>query len=92
MTNDQDIKAIFSDQAFVQSLTEMESEGEVQAALLKKGLDVSLEEARVIKYLLIKKSKAALSEEDLALVTGGTLMSRPARSIFEVLLVDGSSR
>lgn len=51
--NEQQIKEIFSDEAFVNSILEMETPQDVQKALSEKGLDLSLEEINTIQNTLI---------------------------------------
>lgn len=70
--NDQQIKDLFSDQAFMNSILEMETAEEVQAALKEKGLDLSLEEIGVIRESL-NSENGELSEDELENVSGGSI-------------------
>lgn len=74
--NEQQIKEIFSDEAFVNSILEMETPQDVQKALSEKGLDLSLEEINTIKNTLINNdNEGELSEDDLENVAGGVAVT-----------------
>lgn len=70
--NEQKIKEVFSDQAFVESMLEMETAEDVQKALAEKGLDLSLAEIQSIKNSL-ENTEGELSEESLENVAGGSI-------------------
>ena len=79
--NTEKMKEIFSDEAFVKSLFELESAAEVQAALKEKGVELSEEQIVGIRELLLKVESGEisvaqlengeLSEETLEQVAGG---------------------
>jgi lactobin A/cerein 7B family class IIb bacteriocin len=71
--NEEQIKEIFSDEAFTSSLLELETAEEVQSALSGKGLDLSLDEITNIRsYILATAEQGGeLAEEQLETVTGG---------------------
>ena len=79
--NTEKIKEVFSDEAFVKSLFELESAAAVQAALKEKGVEMTEEEILGIRDLLAKMENGEitaeqlesgeLSEELLAQVAGG---------------------
>ena len=68
------IEQIFSDEAFTNSILEMESPEEVQKALDEKGLSLSLEEIHAIKSSL-SAADGELDEEDLESVSGGSVLA-----------------
>lgn len=70
--NEQKIKEVFSDQAFVDSMLGMETAEDVQKALAEKGLELSLSEIQSIKNSL-ENSEGELSEESLENVAGGSV-------------------
>ena len=63
--NIEKIKEVFSDEAFVKSLFELESAGEVQAALKEKGVELTEEEILGIRDLLGKVESDEISVEQL---------------------------
>ena len=63
--NTEKIKEVFSDEAFVKSLFELESTAEVQAALKEKGVEMTEEEILGIRDLLIKVESGKISAEQL---------------------------
>ena len=74
--NEQQIKEIFSDESFVNSILEMETPQDVQKALSEKGLDLSLEEINTIQNTLINNdNEGELSEDDLENVAGGVAVT-----------------
>ena len=74
--NEQQIKEIFSDESFVNSILEMETPQDVQKALSEKGLDLSLEEINTIQNTLINNdNEGELSEDDLENVAGGVAIT-----------------
>lgn len=68
--SEQQIQELFSDEAFVTSILEMETPEEVQAALADKGLELSLEEISSIQNTL-NTNEGELSEDELENVAGG---------------------
>ena len=95
------IKAVFSDEAFVKALLELESPEEAQAALKEKGLDFSTDELVALRDALLKMSEKAgenggeLSVEDLDEVAGGMLaghaVSLAARICLPLLAASGAA-
>lgn len=69
---EQKIKEIFSDEAFVASLMEMETPEEVQKALAERGLDLSTEEIEKIRETAASQ-EGELSDDALEGVAGGSL-------------------
>ena len=73
------IEKVFSDEAFVKSLFELEEPEDVQAALKEKGIDFTLEEVKQLGAQLAKAIEARengeetdeLSHEQLDDVAGG---------------------
>ena len=65
------IKEIFSDEAFLKSLSEMENAEEVQAALKEKGLDLSIDDILKIQKTLTSQENGELSEDEMENVAGG---------------------
>ena len=65
------IKEIFSDEAFLKSLAEMETAEEVQAALKEKGLDLSIDDILKIQKTLTSQENGELSEDEMENVAGG---------------------
>lgn len=59
------MKEIFADEAFVKSLFELESAGEVQAALKEKGVELTEEQILGIRDLLGKVESGEISVEQL---------------------------
>lgn len=69
------IKEVFSDEAFVKSLSELETAEEVQAALKEKNLDFSLEDIAEMQTALTKRLNDELPEDELENVAGGFAIS-----------------
>ena len=70
------LKELFSDEAFVASILELETAEDVQAALKKKGVELSLDEITAIQKALVNSSEEAsaeLSDDDLENVSGGSV-------------------
>lgn len=72
--NELKIKEIFSDQAFVESLMEMENAEDVQAAIADKGIELTLNDIEALRAQLSNTSEE-LSEDDLENVAGGFAIS-----------------
>ena len=72
--NEERIKEVFSDEAFVKELFSKETPEEVQAMLEDKDIELSIDEIVKLKELFEKKVEnpdAELSDEDLEDVAGG---------------------
>lgn len=72
------IKEVFSDREFVESLLELETAEEVQAALKEKNLDLSVEDIENIQKALITQESSELSEEEMENVSGGFVITATA--------------
>ena len=68
--NEEQLKKLFSDDAFVASILEMETAEEVQKSLADKGLELSLDEIAIIKNTL-NSEETELSEDELKNISGG---------------------
>jgi lactobin A/cerein 7B family class IIb bacteriocin len=75
--NEAHIKELFENQEFVQSIMELETPEEVQAALAKEDLDISLEEVQQIYNILANHvvGDQELTEEELESVNGGMIIA-----------------
>jgi hypothetical protein len=73
--NEEQIKEIFSDKTYVQTLFELDTAEEVQASLAEKGIELSTTEITTLLDSLQKYAEAdgELSEDDLETVTGGLI-------------------
>ena len=77
--DEQRVKEVFADEAFVKSLFALETPEEARDAFRKKGLALSAEEVLALRGLLIKTLEKAgenggeLSVEELDEVAGGVL-------------------
>jgi hypothetical protein len=70
--SEQEIREIFSDEAYVSSLLALETPEEVKASVAEKGIDLSETEiATLLDTLQKAQSDGELSEEALETVTGG---------------------
>ena len=85
------IKEVFSDEAFVKGLFELETPEQAQAALKEKGFEFSIEEVLVLRDMLMKtlekaqKNGGALSIEDMDDVAGGFLNTMIPAATAQVL-------
>ncbi len=72
--NEATIREVFSDENFVKRLFDLETPEAVQQALRQKDISLSVEEIIKIRELILKRMEtgAALSEEELESVTGGS--------------------
>lgn len=70
--DEQQIRTVFSDEAFVSSILEMETAEDVQQALAAKGITLSLKEIENIQTSL-NHEEEELSEDQLENVAGGSL-------------------
>ena len=78
--NKECIEKVFSDEAFVKSLFELEEPADVQAMLKEKGIEMSLEEIKQLGALITKAIEAKQNGEELSLeqldeVAGGGVVS-----------------
>lgn len=73
--DDAKIKKVFSDKKFVESLLEMSSAKDVQAALAEKGVKLSEKEIIDVKNQLAKGNGKELSQDQLDGVAGGVVIS-----------------
>ena len=65
--NVEKMKEIFSDEAFVKSLFELETAAEVQTTLKEKGVELTEQEILTIRELLIKVESGEITKEQLEL-------------------------
>jgi hypothetical protein len=74
--NEEQIKEIFSDKEFVQTLMDMDDPESIQAALKEKGLDLTLEEIMLLNQQLeiAMDNGGELTEEQLAQASGGSFV------------------
>ena len=63
--NNQQIKKIFEDEAFVKELIAMEDNAAFQAALKEKGIELTDEQVAVIRKLQAKAESGAITKEQL---------------------------
>ncbi len=75
MTNEAAIQAVFQDETFVKGLFELETPEEVQAALRSRDVEMTVDEIRQVRELLVKRLETGteLTEEELAQVAGGEI-------------------
>ena len=59
------IKEVFSDEAFVKGLFELETAAEVQTALKEKGIELTEEEIFAIREMFLKVADGKISAEQL---------------------------
>ena len=74
--NEERIKEVFSDEAFVKELFSKETPEQVQAMLADKDIDISVEEIVKLGKVLAKKqdqTSEELGDEDLEDVSGGVV-------------------
>lgn len=74
--NEARIKEIFADEEFIAGLFRMETPQEVQAAMSGRGIELTLEEIKKIRALILKRTDtgAELTDEELDGVTGGGIL------------------
>ena len=77
--NEERIKEVFSDEAFVKELFSKETPEEVQAMLEDKDIELSIDEIVKLKELLEKKvenpdADVELGDDDLEEVSGGVVL------------------
>lgn len=74
--NEERIREVFSDEAFVKALLEKETPEQVQALLLEKDIEMTADEICKVKELIEKQlngeiNMEELSDEDLEKISGG---------------------
>ncbi len=80
------IQEVLSDEAFVASLTDMDTAEEVQAALKNKGLEISSEDIVKVRELLVNKSDSdELSADELEDVAGGVAITAVVSAIAGII-------
>lgn len=82
---DAQIKEVLSDKEFTTSLLNMETPEEVQQALKDKKVDLTIADITVIRNAL-EQQNGELSEDDLALVSGGSLTVMAALGIASLIM------
>ena len=70
VVDEQKIKEVFSDEAFVKSLLNMECAEEVQTAIAEKGIELTVADIEMLRGLLAHTGEE-ISEEELENVAGG---------------------
>ncbi len=95
--NEERIKEVFSDEAFVKELLSKETPEEVQDMLVDKDIDMTIEEIVKLGEIIAQKLKNAengedfeLSEDDLEDVAGGVVISVSALAVMTAAFVFGS--
>jgi hypothetical protein len=75
--NEATIREVFSDEVFVKGLFALETPVEVQQALHKKDISLTIEEIVKVRELLLKRMETGeeLSEEELESVNGGAVVT-----------------
>ena len=86
------IKKVFSDEAFVKSLLEKENAADVQAALKEKNLEFSLDEINEIRKKIIEMSSSdsELSLDQLQEVAGGSISAATVIGVAGLVIGVGS--
>ena len=77
--NEERIKEVFADEAFVKELLSKETPEEVQAMLEDKDIEVSIAEIVKLREMIIKKAEnpdayVELGDDDLEEVSGGVVL------------------
>ena len=95
--NEERIKEVFSDEAFVKELFSKETPEEAQELLAEKDIDVSIEELVKLKDIIVAKLQAVkngesaeLTEADREDVAGGTFGISVVIAIVGILYLCGS--
>ncbi len=75
----------------MKSLLTLETPEEVQASLRGRGIELSVDEIKAIRIMLMKKIDAGeeLSESELAEVTGGVYLAMTAGAIIFFMVLGG---
>ena len=90
MMNEEKIRNVFSDKAFVRELFQKETSEEVQALLAKKEIELSKEEILKLREMLaerVEKAQSAdmeLNDDELESVSGWTCGWRNKRSLVRI--------
>ena len=71
--NNEKIKAVFSDEAFVKALSKLNTAAEVQAAMKEKSVELSEEESAAILDLILKVKNGEITREQLRQAEEGEL-------------------
>jgi hypothetical protein len=89
--SEQEIRDIFSDEAYVSSLLALDTAEEVQASLTEKGLVLSTEEITTLLESIQKyaESDGELSEDSLETVTGGFLTGILVAMVLTLIIGSG---
>lgn len=91
MMNEEKIRNVFSDKAFVRELFQKETSEEVQALLAKKEIELSMEEILKLREMLAERMEKAqsvdleLNDDDLESVSGGCI--DPLSAIVTVICI-----
>jgi hypothetical protein len=88
--NIENVKEVFSDEAFVKELFEMETASQVQAALKEKGIELTEAEILEIRDTLAKVESGELTEDMLENVAGGITIAGIISIIVAVAAGGGS--
>ncbi len=86
MDNEELLKQALADKDFAESLINMETPEEVQAALNDKGISLSLEDISMIQQILENGTEGELSEDELENVAGGSLTVLAALGIASLVM------
>lgn len=91
VANEQLIREVCQDEMFMKSLLTLETPEEVQASLRGRGIELSVDEIKAIRIMLMKKIDAGeeLSESELAEVTGGVYLAMTAGAIIFFMVLGG---
>ena len=84
MENKTKFEELIKDKDFSESIIKMETPEEVQKAFAEKGVEISKEEVQALGAIINKvceKKGAALSEEDLNEISGGSFAENLGRSL-----------
>ena len=86
MDNEELLKQALADKGFAESLINMETPEEVQAALKDKGISLSLEDISMVQQILENGTEGELSEDELENVAGGSLTVLAALGIASLVM------
>ena len=77
MTDEATIRQVFNDEEFVKGLFALETPEAVQAALRGRDVEMTMEEIRQVRELLVKRLETGeeLTEEELTQVAGGVIIA-----------------
>ena len=90
------IKEVFADEAFVKQLLEQEEPEAVQALLMERDIDITIDQIVQIRDLVEKHLKGEinineLSEEDLENISGGFILSAGGVLVALTVTIVGST-